>query len=237
MRKLLITLIVLILLVIGADFAGRAIAESKAGEAIATEGGVSPAPDVDIHGMSFLWQAIAGNYQHITVASHDLSTGKLTGVDATVELYDVRLTISDVLDGNVDSLTSGHADITASIPAPVLASVLEQQELTVAAGDNGALRLGTTVAAAGQTFPVTIDVTPTYADGTLRLGNAKVVEAPAAVPTALTNALIKDFSIDLPLTGLPFRLDSATARVDGSALVLTGSARDVQLGQLLQAAG
>lgn len=237
MRKLLIFLVVLLVIVVGLDFAGRAIAESKAGEAIATEADVTPAPDVNIHGVSFLWQAIGGNYSHITVASHNLTAGRLTGIDATAELYDVRLTISDVMSGKVDTMTAGHADVVASIPAPALGTVLQQQELTVGPGDGGALRLGTTVAAAGQTFPVTIDVKPTYSNGTLRLSGAKLVDAPAAVPAALTNALIKNFSIDLPLSGLPFRLETATVQVNGSALAVTGTARDVQIGQLMQAAG
>lgn len=238
MRKLLIFLVVLLVIVVGLDFAGRAVAESRAGEAIATQANVTPAPDVDIHGLSFLWQAIGGNYEHITVTSHQLTAGRLTGIDATADLYDVRLTISDVMGGNLDNMTSGHADVVASIPAPALGAVLQQQELTVGPGDNGALRLGTTVAAAGQTFPVTIDVTPTYSNGTLRLSNARLVDAPAAVPAALTNSLIKNFSVDLPLgAGLPFRLETASVRVDGSNLTLSGTARDVKIGRLMRAAG
>lgn len=237
MRKLLVTLIVLIVLVVAADFAGRAIAESKAGEAIATKTPITPAPDVNIHGLSFLWQAFNGQYSHITLTSSDLTVGRLTGIDATADLFDVHFPLSDAIGGNVDNLTAGHANLGARIPASALSSALDQQNLTVTAGADGALRLGTTLAAAGQTFPVQVDLKPTVSNGTLHLKGATVVDAPAAVPSALTDALVHQVSIDLPLVGLPFPLDTATASVDGDTLVLTGAARELKIGQLVKSAG
>lgn len=236
-RKLLVFLVILIVIVVGLDFAGRAVAESKTGEAIASQAGISPAPDVDIHGLSFLWQAIDGNYGHVTLTGTDLSTGKLTGIGAVADLYDVALPLSDALSGNVDKLTAGHATIRASIPPAALSTVLGQQQITVAVGTNGALRLGTSIAAAGQTFSVQVEVKPSVSKGVLHLSGGTVVNAPAALPPALTASLVKGLNIDIPLSGLPFLIESAAATVEGGSLIVTAQTGPVKIGELIKAAG
>lgn len=237
MRKLLVFLIVLLVLVVGVDIAGRAIAESKAGEAIATQGEISPAPDVNIHGFSFLWQAVGGDYGHITLSSQGLTAGKLVGIDATADLFDVKLAISDAVNGNVDDLTAARADLTAAIPAAALSSAIGGTNLKVSAGTAGALRVSTSVEAAGQTLPVTVDVKPTVTNGVLHLGAVKLVDVPAAVPPALTSALAKRLTLDLPLTDLPFPLRSASAVVLNNTLVVTGRVDNLKIGEILKAAG
>ncbi|MDQ2847394.1 MAG: DUF2993 domain-containing protein [Actinomycetota bacterium] len=237
MRKLLVFLVILVVIIVGLDFAGRAIAESKTGEALAKQGAISPAPNVDIHGLSFLWQAIDGNYSHVTLTATDLSTGKLTGIGAVADLFDVALPLSDALSGKVDKLTAGQANIRASIPPAALSTVLGQQNLTVAAGSNGALRLGTNIAAGGQSFAVQVDVKPSVSNGVLHLAAGKVVNAPAALPAALATTLVKGLSIDLPLTGLPFPIESATATVEGGSLIVTAQTGAVKIGELIKAAG
>ncbi len=230
-------LVVLAVIVVGLDFAGRAIAESKTGEALGRQGAISPAPNVDIHGMSFLWQAVDGNYSHVTLTASNLSTGKLTGIAAVADLYDVAFPLSDALSGNVSTLTVGHANIRASIPSAALSTVLGQRHLTVAAGSNGVLRLGASIAAAGQSFAVQVEVKPSVSNGVLHLVGGKVVNAPAALPAALASALVKGLNIDLPLTGLPFPIESATTTVEAGSLMVTARTGAVKVGELVKAAG
>lgn len=237
MRKLLVFLIVLLVLVVGVDIAGRAIAESKAGEAIANQGNLSPAPDVNIHGFSFLWQAVGGDYGHITLSSQGLTAGKLVGITATADLYDVKLAISEAVSGNVDNLTATRADLTAAIPAAALSSAIGGAGLKVSAGAAGALRLSTTVEAGGQALPVTVDVKPTVTNSVLHLAGAKLVDSPAAVLPALVSSLVRGLNLELPLTDLPFPLRSASALVLNNSLVVTGRVDNLKIGEILKAAG
>ncbi len=117
-RKLLIllaVLLVLVVVVVGVDIGGRAFAESKAGETIATQTGTT-APDVTIHGFSFLAQAVPGHYSQITVHSTDLRIGPLTGIAATVELYDVDFPLSDATKGNTSRLVARPRSTACSPP-------------------------------------------------------------------------------------------------------------------------
>jgi len=236
-RKLLVFLVVLIVIVVGVDIGGRLLAESKTGEAIGTQTGITPAPDVNIHGFSFLWQAFGGDYSHVTLSGSDLSAGRLTGIVVVAELYDVKLPFSDAISGKVDNLTAGRADLQTLIPAATLSSALGQQNLKIGAGDKGALRIATTVATAGQTFPIQVDLKPTVSDGVLHLSAGRVISGPVAVPSALTSQLVRNLSVDLPLSGLPFPLRSASAAVEGSDLVVRASADDVKIGEIIKAAG
>jgi len=236
-RKFVIFLVVLIALVVGADIAGRLVAESKTGEAIATQGRITPAPEVNIHGFSFLWQAVGGTYSHVTVSSSNLSAGRLARITAVADLYGVKLPFSDAISGKVDNLTAGRADLVVAIPAAALSSALGQQNLTVGAGDSGALRITTTVASGGRTFPVQIDVKPIVSDGVLHLSAARLIPGPVVVPPAVASQLAKDLTVNLPLTALPFPLRSASAAVEGSELVVKGTAEDVNIGAIIKAAG
>lgn len=237
MRKLVIVLVVLIVLVVGIDIAGRLVAESKTGEAIATQSGISPAPDVNIHGFSFLWQAAGGKYSHVTVSSSNLSAGRLARINAVADLYDVKLPFSDAISGKVDNLTAGRADLVVAIPAAALSSALDQQDLTVGAGDSGALRITTMVASGGRAFPVQVDVNPIVSDGVLHLSAARLIPGPAVVPPAVASQLVKNLTVNLPLTALPFPLRSASAAVEGSELVVKATADDVNIGAIIKAAG
>lgn len=237
MRKLVIVLAVLIVLGVAVDIAGRLVAESKAGEAIATASGITPAPDVNIHGFSFLWQVFGGDYSHVTVSSTNLSAGRLTGIHAVADLYEVKLPFSEAISGKVDNLTAGRADLVAVIPAAALSSALRQQDLKVGAGDRGALRITTTVASGGRTFPVQVDVKPTVDAGVLHLSAARLIPGSVAVPAALATQLAKSLTVSLPLTALPFRLRSASATAEGNQLVVKGTAVDVKIGVIINAAG
>ncbi|HZB29380.1 MAG TPA: DUF2993 domain-containing protein, partial [Streptosporangiaceae bacterium] len=68
MRKvLLVLLFVLIIVVIAADRVGVAVAQDQIAKQVAAQNDLPSKPDVKIHGIPFLTQAIGGNYQRIDV--------------------------------------------------------------------------------------------------------------------------------------------------------------------------
>lgn len=236
MRKLLVTIVVLALILVGLDFGGRALAESKLGEVIATQSGVTPAPDVDIHGFSFLWQVVDGSYQHITIDAPDLTVGPLDDVDTVLEVRDISLPLKEAIGGNIDNLTAGRADLRAVISPESLAAALGSTGLTLSRGDGDTVLIGTTLAAAGQTFALQAEVTPTVNDGVLSLRGGTVVAGGVEVPAAVSAQFLDELGADLPLTGLPFDLQTGTVSYTDAGLTVLGQARDVPVGQLIAAA-
>ena len=226
MRKLLISLFVLIVIVVGLDIGGRFYAESKASEAIGQQTGTA-APDVDIHGFSFLVQAIPGHYQHVTLTSHDVTAGPISGIAATIELYDVNYPLGDAIKGNSDNLTAAQATLTGVIPDSEVTAAMKQANVTISAGADGAIRLSTSISIAGHQIPVTADLVASYSDGTLHLDATGLTAAGISL-SALTN-LTKGLSLSLPLKDLPFTLDAATLTASGSNLILTASGNDVRV--------
>lgn len=235
MRKLLVAILVLALVLIGLDFGGRALAESKLGEVIATRSGITPAPDVDIHGLSFLYQVIGGRYEHLTITSPGLTVGPLKGVGTTLEVYDISLPFSEAIGGNIDNLTAGRADIRAVISPQSLSAALGGTDLTVSRGAGDIILIGATLAVAGRSFPVQAEVEPTVRAGVLSLRGGRVIAGGVPLPAVVSAKFLDRLAVDLPLTGLPFDLQSGTVSYTDAGLTLVGQARNVPLGQLIAA--
>jgi hypothetical protein len=225
-RKLVIALAVLLVLAVGADVAGRAIAESKAGEAIARKTGTS-STSVTIHGLSFLAQALPGHYSHISMSSPDLTAGPVTGIAATVELYDIDFPLSDALKGDTSQLTAGRAELIGTIPDSAITAALPQTGVTISAGKDGGVRLSTTVTVQGQPVPVTADVVASYRSGILHLDATGITAAGIALPNVAQ--LTRNLSLQLPLTGLPFTVETATVTAAGTNVLLSATARNITM--------
>jgi hypothetical protein len=225
-RKLLIFVFVLIVIVVGLDIGGRYYAESQASKTIGEQTG-TPDPAVDIHGFSFLVQAIPGHYQNVTLSSQDVTAGPITGIATTIELYDVDFPLGDAIKGNTDNLTAAQATLTGVIPDSAIATAMKQPNVTISEGTNGAIRLSTSVTIASHEFPVTADLVASYSDGNLHLDATGLTAAGISL-SGLTD-LTKGLSLSLPLKNLPFTLDAATLKASGSNLILTASANDVRV--------
>lgn len=236
-RKLIVALVVLALLLVGADIAGRLIAQQKASQAIATKLATATEPSVRIHGFSFLLQAVGGDYSHITATSNDLTVGPVNQVSAQVDLYDVTLPLSDALGGKVEELTAKRAQLRAVIPGDQLTALLQQPGMTLAPAADGTVRVSTTIAVDGRTFPITVDVGITIADGSLTLTARPITAAGVQVPAALAGELQKRLTTSIPLRSLPFPLDNATVTAQDGNLVVAATADNVDARQLNWAVG
>jgi hypothetical protein len=232
-RKLIAALVVLVLLLVGADVAGRLIAQQKASQALAAKLDGDSDPSVRIHGFSFLWQAVRGDYGHVTATSNGLTLGPIHRVDAQVDLYDAALPLSDALSGNVEHLTAQRADLRAVIPGDQLAGFLQQPGMTFESAGDGMVRVHTTIAVSGRTFPIVVDIDISVTDDKLTLSarpiSAAGVQIPAHIADDLKNRLTTD---KIPLTALPFPLESADVAVQNGNLVLTASATKVDAQRL-----
>ena len=236
MRKLIVTLVVLALLVVGADIAGRLVAQQKASQALGSELATPDDPSVRIGGFSFLAQAVRGDYSHLTITADGLALGPIDGARMQADLYDVSFPLSDALSGTLNHLTAGRAQLNATIPGRALASALQQPGLTLAPGGDGVVQMHTTIAVAGRTFPVTVDVLMSVSDDVLHLAARPVQAAGVDIPNSVSGALQQRLTQAISLAVLPFPLDTATVTASDGNLLVDASATDVPIGQLVTAA-
>jgi hypothetical protein len=234
-RKLLITLVVLIVLLVAADFGFRVFAESKTATAVQTELGTSTTPDVSIEGFPFLWHAFRGEYPQVIITASDVDAAVLPGTQAELNLSQVGLPLSDALAGDTSHLTAQSSTLQVLVPLTSLSSVLGNTDLTLSAAPDGGLAVRTTVSVAGQQIPVTGTATITVADDTLTLAVGSLTAAGinlTPLVQAAADALADTLSRSLTLTDLPFTITQGGVTVSGGDVVITASTGPITLADL-----
>lgn len=233
MRKLLITLAVLLVILVGLDIGGRLFAENKLASELGKQAELTVEPSIDIGGFSFLWQVVAGNYDHVTVTFPRISLEDFDDVSATVDAYGLALSIGDITDGTLDDVTAEKVTARAEVPLATLASLFEAADVSISAGSGSTLLVKSAIAAAGRTYSVTAQVTPSIRDDVLYLKADKLVELDG-IPANLSTQALSGLSVQLPLDGLPVSIDRGQVSVVGQALVISAVATDVPVGSLLR---
>ncbi len=123
-RRWVIALVVLVLLLVGADFGAAAYAEHMISQKARTQLQLTDDPSVTIHGFPFLTQALGGDYSHISVSAAGVPVGdKLQDVALNAELEDVTAPLSDLTNGNTKAITIGKLTGAVTIKAADLARV------------------------------------------------------------------------------------------------------------------
>ena len=154
-RKLVITVIILLALLVAADFGARAYAESRTADAIKAEVGTDVTPDVSIEGFPFLWHAVQGSYPQVVISATTTSADSIPGVRAVAELETVNLPLRDALAGSAANLTAQSANVRALIPLDSLAAALGRPDLTLSTGADGGIVASATLTIAGRSIPLT----------------------------------------------------------------------------------
>jgi len=120
-RRWVIALVVLVLLLVGADFGAAAYAEHMISQKARTQLQLTDDPSVTIHGFPFLTQALGGDYSHISVSAAGVPVDKLQDVAVNAELEDVKAPLSDITNGNTKAITIGELTGSVTIKAADLA--------------------------------------------------------------------------------------------------------------------
>lgn len=233
MRKLLITLAVLAVILVGLDIGGRIFAENELASELGKQAELPTEPSLDIGGFSFLWQVVDGNYEHLALTLPNVTVGEFDDVAADVDAYGVALTIGDVVGGSIDSVTAEKVTVRAAVPFTSLAKAFDTPQITLSAGDSSTLLVKSTLATGGRTFDITAQVSPTIRKNVLYLKADKVVDS-SGIPAALASRFLSGLTVQYPLEGLPVTIDAGQATVIGDSLVLSASSLDVPIGSLLQ---
>lgn len=121
MRKVLLVLLILAAVVlVAADRLGVRVAEDKIGEQVAAQYNLQQQPDVTIHGIPFLTQAIGGEYKHIEVSIGDWTEQGVTVTGVKVDMRGVDAPLSEVRKGSAANITARTATASAIVPYDVI---------------------------------------------------------------------------------------------------------------------
>jgi len=216
-RVIVIVLIVLIALLVGLDFAARAVAENKAASEIQQQG-FPKKPSVDIEGFPFLTQVAAHQF-------HDIQISSTNDIEGPLDISSIDASLKNVhINGAFSGGTIGTLYGTASITFTALANAMTSQ-----AGSLGQLaNAGLTFSAAGANeVKASLNVLVFSGTAVWRVtrtsGNAINIQlvSTGGLPSSLLSP-ISDITLHLP--SLPLGLQIQSISVDSSGLtgVLTG---------------
>jgi LmeA-like phospholipid-binding len=252
-RRLVIPLVILLALLIAADFGAAAIFEYQVSKKAREQLDLTDDPSVTVHGFPFLTQALSGDYDHVTIDAdgvpvqdtlQDLAIhADLTGVHAP-KLF-------DLIGGGGGSITVDHvtgqvkvkaADLNRAVQAtdvPGLGAVsnlnIEPVEgQTGGPGKTAGVKLCGTIAFAGTDTDVCVTGNIVLANG------GKVTVAPKSVDVrnsvlngpiagSIQQQILKRFAVTLDPGVLPFKVHPTGVFVENGALAVQGEADDITL--------
>lgn len=131
-KTTVIVVIVLIGLLVGADYGLAAAAEYQVSKRMRSELNLAADPSVDIHGFPFITQALAGDYSDISVDAIGVPVqNKLRDLEVDADLHHVRVPLSNLLSGNVQSLKVDEVDGQVKIKATDVGRMLNIPDLAI----------------------------------------------------------------------------------------------------------
>ncbi|MCD2193430.1 DUF2993 domain-containing protein [Actinomycetospora endophytica] len=257
MRGFLVTLLVLVVLLVGADFGARWIAEDRVATQLQSQLKLQEKPDVAIHGFPFVTQAAAGDYGAVTLTAQHIQYRQLQDITLVADLGDVSLPPQSLIDGTVSSIPAKTVTASAQVDPTDLARVLGVQDVTVApvtqetldarratgstaqkalsgVDPSQAVQLTSTTTVLGQQVHVSVIATFKLSGGQIVLSarDIAVDSGDAAVPSAVSNALrgrLSGFSAKVDPGALPFSISATDLRAQDGKLVVSGTAKNVDL--------
>lgn len=202
MRRLLLSLVLVIGVLALADRAAAFAAQRVVAERIQADQSLAVRPGVSIGGFPFLTQLFGGHYDRVDVTVRDLRRGDLDIAKVVAHLKDVEVPFSDVLHQHVDRIAVKRASAEVDLDYTDLNRLLGGKHLTMSRGTDGRAHVSATasVGPAGVRidgdFPLTVQ------------GSALVIALPAGQ------------SVQIPLPSMPFGIKLQSARAESSGIVI-----------------
>jgi hypothetical protein len=253
-KRLIIGLLVLVGLLVAADFGAAALAESAVSRQMREQIGLPDDPRVRINGFPFVTQALAGTYSSIDVSAPRLQVGALQDVEVTAQLRDVEAPLSEVLGPGPRSLRVGSAEGTVRIgPDDIERLIGSVERLRIETVDDEALaqlvedggdasladidpdrsaRLVGTTEVLGMSTEVAVLVVLELDDGVVRVvpRDVRLGGASEPLPEAVQAAVRSMFTVEVDPGSLPLQVTPDELRAVDGVLQVSGSATDLVLG-------
>ncbi|SHE52597.1 LmeA family phospholipid-binding protein [Streptoalloteichus hindustanus] len=252
MKKLVIALLVLLGLLVAADFGAAAFAEYQLSKKLRAELKLTDDPDVRVNGFPFLTQALAGDYREIEIRANRVAFGQFRDLGLVATARHVRAPLSGLASGSarvvvdeVDGQLEVRAnDIGRMIEIPDLRIEPAPEEVAAVAGAAGkppagdrttaGVRLTGSTELAGQKIRATVTGVLTLLDNQIQVTprETKIDAGGGAfsLPEAMKRQVLKTFTFRLDPGGLPLNAQPTEVAAQNGALVIRGKATNVTLG-------
>src|SRR3954447_16223506 len=208
LRRVLVTVVVLVVLFVVADRVANYLAERKAADTIKDSQQLSSSPSVDIAGFPFLTQLAAGDFDRISINAKDLPVG---GEARQLELAHLKVVLHGVtVSRDFSTVHADSADATAKITYDELSRTLG---VHVTYAGNGRVRATTSVTVLGRTISGSITSRPRLHGTALSFGD-RSIDGAGNLVAQLTEALNRVFGLEIPLTDIPFKVRVRSLQAD-----------------------
>ena len=222
-RAIAVTLIVLVLLTVGADFALRLVAEARLADSVQASLGLPQRPDLDLRGFPFLLQFARGRFERVGVQADGVESEGLVidRVDLTFEdvVFDRRS-----LFGGGGSITAGQGTGEALLSEDAVSTYLQDNDVPVRVRFLGpGIRVSTTISFDGATTTASSDGRLTLESNSLVFTAQDVqVEGSVGVPAAA-------LSFELPLPEVVSGIAYESVSVEEGSAVVEASLAGAQI--------
>ncbi len=139
MKKLVITLVVVLGVLIAADFGAAATAEYQVSQHMREQLKLNEDPSVRFNGFPFLYQAAAGDYRDVEVQARAVRVGQLSEVGVEANLLHARVATSEVIAGNANEINVDEVLGRVRLKASDIGRFLNINDLRIAPAPKGAL--------------------------------------------------------------------------------------------------
>lgn len=261
MKRMVIALLVLVGLLVAADFGAAASAESAVSRQMREQLGLADDPSVRINGFPFLTQAAAGRYRSVDVSAQRISVGQLREVEVRAQLRDVVAPLSELVGSGPRTIEVGEADGTVRIGPRDLERLIpgvdklrvenvdaDALEKVVAEGAEPSLALldpeslarivGTTTVL-GQEFEVSVLAVLRIVGGQVEIVPRDVrlgADGPT-LPSFAQRALRSLFTVRVDPGRLPLAVTPTELKAVNGALEISGETEELVLGGATASAG
>ncbi|MCW2726526.1 MAG: hypothetical protein JWN35_3447 [Frankiales bacterium] len=227
MRRLFVSLLVLLVLLAGADRIAVFAADRAVAGQLQASGRLSTRPDVSIRGVPFLTQALAGRYDAIEVNARDVTAGGTRFSDFQAQLRGVRLPLSAVRSGSVSQVPVERLEARVVVAYAELQKQLRDRRLTLSPA-GGLLRVTGTIDVLGRTVSASA-LSSVAVRGADVVVTGQRLELNGLPNAALTAAAKGRFDFVVRIGTLPYGLRLTSVAVRPEGLVATAAATGVVL--------
>ena len=223
--------VVVVLLLWGADTLARIGAQTLLERNIQDATGVEVRPEVKVRGLFFLPQVVRGAYSEVHVTTRGITSGPLRIDRVDSQLFDVRVPFHDVLVRDIRRVGIGRSvenlDLTYEDLNAYLAAT--GRRLMLAPSGDGTVTLSGKVNVLSQNVRVSADATLSVEDDLLRISPQNLGAGPVSLDAASRLLLRQRQTLTVPLGTLPFghRLtgvepdqDAVHITAEGAAIVI-----------------
>ena len=221
MRRLLTTLVVLLVLVVAADRIAVSVAQRVVAHKLKQTGQLSTDPSVRVRGFPFLTQAFSGRYDRIDVDTVSFRRGGVLLHSFHTSLHGSRVRLPDALAGTVEALPVEGLRATAVVTYVDLAGSSRIVGLRVGP-HGGQVDLTARLTVLGQSVSVSARSSVTLRGRTLVV-TAQQVTILGQRSARLNRAIAGRLDFTVPIGTLPYGLALTSVRVGSAGIVLVAS--------------